>query len=519
MQRPESTGKFSSLLQFLWSRLSSPTGLAITLHLIVVLPLAARLNVWLDEAWTLETTGNGLFYAWREAIATEHQAPLYFTFLAAWRGLDDSLFFARLFSTICIAATIALVPALMEKFAPPEKDSDDLRILLPFVVALHPYSIWASLEARVYAPVILLSALLLLFWFDGYAAPKLRRGTRMFYVLLAVVSLYTNYYLGFLLFANACALLALKRWKAFGYYVAQMAAAGLLFAPLVFIVKQQFAVNADYYRDTTPFIEGVKLIWNISNYFLLPSAEWETTAFLRVWAARLAAAALLFLAVKNFRQMSPTTIALGVAVAVIGAFLMTAFFLMGIEYTQLRHCAVLFIPLLLLLAVLLTNLTNRRGWLAWLVLLLIFMPTRLFFDQSALTKNGDWNRVAEYIESNEEENQPVATFQLHDAIPLGYVYHGKNRILRARPLDDLAPEDKALTATRWSGQIGLLIAQIPANQDRLWLVTPSYCHDEKTAVECRPLEDFVEENYAVEKSADFYMRRARLLRRKREGGG
>lgn len=515
LSSPKLTENFSPSSRFFDARRWFPTGLAIALHLAIVLPLAVHLNVWLDEAWTMETTANGFSYAWREAIATEHQAPLYFAFLAVWRGLNDSLFFARLFSILCIAATIALLPLLLKRFAPSaEKDSSGWHILLPFVVALHPYTVWASLEARVYAPVIFLSALLLLVWFDGYASEKPRRRTQAFYVLLAVAALYTNYYLGFLLFANACALLALRRWKTLGFYVAQMIAVGLFFLPLVFVVGQQFAVNADYYRESVPFVEGVKLVWNASNYFLLPSAEWETIAFLRVWTARIAAAALLFFVVKNFRRVSPPTVALAVVAAVVAAFLMTAYFLMGIEYVQMRHCAVFFVPLILLLTVLLTNLPKNRGWLAWLVLLLIFLPTRLVSDYSPPIKNGDWTRVAAFIQENEAENQPIAAFQLHDAIPLAYAYAGKNRVIRAEPLDDLAAEDKPLDANRWRRQIERLIGQIPANQESFWLVTERYCFDDERSVECRPLEDFVEEKFSIEKSADFHMRRVRLLRKK-----
>lgn len=494
-----------------------PTGLAMALHLSIVLPLAAHLNVWLDEAWTMQTTARGCSFAWREAIAAEHQAPLYFAFMAAWRGVSSSLFFARLFSILCITATIAIVPSLLKRFAPrTENDSRGFEIFLPFVVALHPYSIWASLEARVYALVILLSALLLLVWFDGYAdeTRKNRKKTQAFYFVLAVVALYTNYYLGFLLFACACALLALKRWKTFAVYVAQMIAVGLLFLPLVFAVKQQFAVNADYYREPVPLVETVKLVWNVTNYFLLPSSEWNAIAFWRVLAARLAAVALLFLIVRNFRSVKSPTAALAVVVAVIAAFLMTAYFLLGIEYVQMRHSAALFFPLVLFAMVLISNFAEKRGFLVWFALLLIFVPTRLFSEYAPLKKNGDWSRVAEFIQSNEAADEPIATFQLHDAIPLAFTYTGKNQILRAASLDDLAPEDKPFSPNRWRKQIEGLLTLIPANQESFWLITESYCHAETRAVECEPLENFVRENYTVEKSADFYMRRVRLLRRK-----
>jgi uncharacterized membrane protein len=488
------------------------TILAIALHLAIVLPLAAYLNIWLDEAWTMKSTGNGVAHAWREAIDAEHQAPLYFIFLAIWRSVNNSLFFARLFSIICISATIAIIQQLVKRFS--AQTSNNAGIILAFIVALHPYSIWASLEARVYALVVLLSALLLLFWYDGYAAEKNHRKTQAVYVFLAIIGLYTNYYLGFLLFANACALLALKRQKVFGIYVAQMIGVGLIFAPLIWIVRNQFDSNVAYYREQPVLIDGVRFVWNNINYFLLPSAEWDTTALLRTWTARAGLALLLFFIIKHFRQIPVMTAALAVIVAITSLFLVLAYFLLGFEYVQLRHGAPLFIPLLLLVAALLASLPQRTGLYIWLAMLLIFMPTRLFFTYSPLVKNGDWNRVAKFIEENEEENQPLTTFQLQDSIALRFTYHGKNKFLPAESIGNWRPQNKRLSATRWSNQIQLLISQIPANQGYLWLVTESYCHEEETAIECQPLEDFVQENYVVEKSADFYMRRVRLLRRK-----
>jgi hypothetical protein len=508
---------FSKMSKFT-EKLLSPSALAVAVHLAIALPLARLLNVWLDEAWTMQTTARNVSFAWREAIAVEHQAPLYFALMSVWRALDDSLFFARLFSILCICATILVVPSLVERFAAAkaENDSRFLRFALPLVFALHPYAVWASVEARVYALVVLLSALLMLVWFDAYAAPKDNaRKMQAFYVLLAALALYTNYYLGFLLFANACALLWLKKWKAFAFYVAQMCAVGLLFLPLVFAVREQFAVNADYYREAVSAVDGLKLVWNVFNYFLLPSAESDTVAFWRVLAARLACLALLVLTVSRFRRLDSTTAALGVAVAVVAAFIMTAYFLAGVEYVQMRHCAVLFAPLVLFAAVFVRNIADRRGIIVWLALLVVFAPTRLYENYEPLRKNGDWTRVAEYIKENEsEDDEPIATFQLPDAIPLAFAYKGKNRILRAESLDDWADEDKPLTPNRWRKQIEVLIAQISASQTHLWLVTESYCHEGLKTVECEPLEDFVRENFETEKSADFYKRRVRLLRRK-----
>lgn len=67
-------------------------GVVSILQLLLTLPLAARLNLWLDEAYSLHTTGGGTLRALDEAIRHELQAPLYFIVLQLWRELDHSLF-------------------------------------------------------------------------------------------------------------------------------------------------------------------------------------------------------------------------------------------------------------------------------------------------------------------------------------------------------------------------------------------------------------------------------------------
>ena len=76
--------------------------LIVCLNLAITVPLAAILNIWTDEAYTLNTTGKNLSYALVQAINFESQAPLYFILLNIWRSVNDSIFWARLFSIICV---------------------------------------------------------------------------------------------------------------------------------------------------------------------------------------------------------------------------------------------------------------------------------------------------------------------------------------------------------------------------------------------------------------------------------
>ncbi len=72
--------------------------IALGANLLVTLPLAWLLNIWQDEAYTLQTTSNGVAYAFHQALSFEQNAPLYFVLISLWRSLGDGIFYLRLFS-------------------------------------------------------------------------------------------------------------------------------------------------------------------------------------------------------------------------------------------------------------------------------------------------------------------------------------------------------------------------------------------------------------------------------------
>lgn len=512
--------------------------LAAALHLAIVLPLTWTLNLWLDEAWTMRTTARGVLNALSEAVWQERQAPVYFAVLAVWRVFNDSLFWARCFSILCTIASIFVFDKLAKRFVSPGKQN-----LFVFFFAVHPFLIYAALEARVYALAVLLAALLLLVWHDGYLIENRRKQT--IYVLLAWFAVYTNYYLGFNLVAGAAGLIVLRRWGALKSYLLQMCAVAVLILPLVLIIKSQFAANSEYYRAAPDLLDGAKHIWNHINDFVLPTPEQNVFAVLRLWIVR---AGFLLVIVggvykflnrrdaetqrgtKKFGDFDNTisnsaslrlcgssrkkTRALAVFAATIAAFLLAAYFLIGADYVQLRHAAPFFPVVFLLLATVLSEILSGRNLILVSILLAVFYSAALSETYSPLAKRGDWARVSKFIEQNETENQPIIIFRVYDALPFRFYYTGKNRIVPPDALHGWNAEDADESAKRWQKQIEFVIKQIPPEHEKLWLVTEDRCDAPETAVECRPLEDFVIENYVTERTENFYKRKVRLLKRK-----
>ena len=142
----------------------------------------------------------------RQALAYELQAPLYFALLNLWRIPSESIFHARLFSVACTVLMLILVVGITRRYLPKLHPA-----WIVAVLAVHPFTIWAATEIRVYALVTLLSAVLIRLFFDGFLAATPQNRVRWGYYVVALLSLYTYYFLGFLLLAQGCALLVQRR--------------------------------------------------------------------------------------------------------------------------------------------------------------------------------------------------------------------------------------------------------------------------------------------------------------------
>ncbi len=502
----------------------------IFLHLIITLPLAYYLNIWADEASTLYTTEHGFFQAVQNTLQNEKQAPLYFWAMSLWRGINGSIFFARIFSIIWSVIAIAVFYNLVRKIW-----NEKVAVFAVFFFAIHPFLIWASLEIRVYSLIILLTLLLIKFFFEGYLKSegnelnqqKFITGKQSLFILTAIISLYTHYYLGFILVGFFAVLLILKRWKEAKTYFLQMIIVGIAILPLLWIIKIQFEVRTDGYIQEDGLIDGVRTLWHHFLTFVLPTEIYPPEdqtfmSFIRLWLMRILSPAVLgFLIIKR-KFFEEKVLIFGVISAVIFAFLFFVYFLLGGIYIEIRHASVLFVPLLLLLIAVVLKIfpqsreganKGKRFYLvgATAVLLAVFYIYGIFSVYPDFAKRGDWKRVAEFIEKREKPNQPIIIFPNYEAIGLPYYYEGKNEILPNENFFKWNDEAKFGTEKAWEKQIKYIISLVPKDAKEIWLVNIDICKESKS---CQPLEKFVKENYTIIETKDFYKEQVRLLRKK-----
>jgi uncharacterized membrane protein len=406
--------------------------LIILSHLCITIPLAYKLNIWMDEAFTLHTTDQGPGYALAQALNFELQAPLYFVILNLWRKIDGSFFFARLFSIICIALTIHTVASLSRRFF-----KEIYPGWLAAVVAFNPFTIWAAIEIRLYALVILQSALLLLLFYDGFLSEAPRRFARVSYFMLAVVALYTQYYLGFLLVAHAVVLLLLKRWRPLLTYLAGMLAVGVCFAPMLVFIHAQMSAQTESMKGASSTLRALGYIfWRMKDYVL--PVEWQPLGWFRPWLLRIAYAIILLLLLRKRRHLAIASreVALWTITIVTALLFFVALRSTGETFLQLRHTAVLFLPTVFFTFSIILLIDKRRALAVWTLIIFLFYATSLYTVYRPMAKPGDWNRVASYLTASAKPGQAIMVFHGGARLPLSYYYSGPNALVAIPRADD-----------------------------------------------------------------------------------
>ena len=500
------------------------------LHLLIALPFAYYLNIWADEGSTLYTTQNGFFQTLQNTLADEKQAPVYFLLMSLWRSINDSIFFARLFAIFCSLGSIAIFYKIVRKFW-----NDNTAVFATFFFAIHPYLLFVSLEIRVYSLMVLLSLLMTKLFMDGFLErrksilddkKKVRNRTILF-VLISIFSLYTNYYLGFLLVGFFVPLLILRRWNEAKNYILQMLVVGIAILPLIWAIKMQFEVNTGGHFQSTDPIEGIKMLWNHFLTFVLPteiySPENQTfVSFIRIWFVRVFGLFTVGFLIYKRRIFEGKILIFGTISVVVFGFLYLAYFSLSGLYIEIRHAAVWFSPICLFTVAILTESLPQRKFsndnsnkvyavIALAVLLMFFYVYGIYSIYPEFVKRGDWERVSEYIEQTEKPNQPIIVFTNYEALNLPIYYEGENKILPQTNYFKWNYEAEMGSPNVWTKQIEYVISVIPESADEIWLVTEEGCQATKG---CEPLEKFVKENYTIIETKDFYKERVRLLRKK-----
>ncbi|MGA2531542.1 MAG: hypothetical protein ABSG19_00755 [Candidatus Aminicenantales bacterium] len=486
----------------------------ILIHLSITIPLAAALNIWIDEAHTMNTISGSLSHTLDRAMSFEMQPPLYFIFMNLWARLGSSVLFLRLFSVLCMISAIWLASRISKSMFPELHPG-----WLPLAVAINPYAIWAATEMRLYAFLVLLTSALLLTFYQGFLSDDpAAKGKRKWFFVFCVLSLYTQYYAAFLLTAMFLGLVLLKRWgplkKLAGYYVLVVASV----LPILLAAVRQTAQHRKFMIADNGVLNYLSVGTRFLRYLL--RLEWmPSPIYMFIYTACLAG--FLGFIMKHRKNLRDVHKMIGVMILIVTVFYLASMPFVNNELVNTRHTTVLFIPALLLLVAALSLLpADRRRKSAIGALLVMALANAIYMvgEYSPMAKFGDSRRVAEYIANNEVSGQPILVFISELALPFAYYYSGKNIVI---PIPDKAPTtyyDVNDFALKSEQDITRAVDREGLRPEYVWVVTWGLCEYLGVDYHCEILEKYIQNSFTVEDDKSFYHSRVRLLRLKNISG-
>jgi hypothetical protein len=486
--------------------------LVVLAHLCLVLPLAAKLNIWIDEAYSLATTDHGMGHALRQGLYFELQPPFYYLLLNAWRrAAVDSVLFARLLSVAISVATIIVAAGLAQRYLERIHPA-----LVALVTAFHPLVVYSAVEIRGYSLILLLSGLILLLFHDAFLSDDRSRLSRGAYVFVSCLALYTQYYLGFLLAANGLALLVLRRWRDLKRYALAMALVAVVFVPLAAILPGQVAGHTDSITADEPLVEDIKrVVWRNLEYaaptwWMGELDAWTARNVIAVVIAVLGALAVLF----RWRDATrPGFLALGTMAATVSLGFVVVSGLVSDQLLLVNHTAALFFPSILFAFRILDGLKPRAIHLLWVVFVLVLDGFALAQTYRPMAKPGDYQRAARLIMEQERPGEPILIFTPEAALALARYYSGPNDLVPIPAPEDLKIYDVSEFALTSEDDIRSALGDLQDDPARLWLYNEvrSPCSYLGVQLNCRILEDFVANHYVVRLRQPLHRGQVRLL--------
>jgi hypothetical protein len=484
----------------------------IAVDVCAMLWLAMRLNVWVDEAYTLHTASSGFKYALHQAVFWELQPPVYFLLIAALRYFTTSIVLARFFSIACVAAALWTAATISRRLWP-----DQHPAWLVLALAANPFVVSIAVEIRVYALVFLLSALLILLFLDGYVvARSWSTQARVAFLAVAVIALYTQYYIGFLLPAFAVVLLALHRAPQLIVYLRGMVIVAACAVPIFFVLRYQIAAHSVMtIGATSPLAALVNesktlMVGVLALDWLSRPARWTIAL-----ACAFAAIGLWFALGRSVARPSAVAVIPFVILAT-GGVLFALVLGVAHQPVTLRYSAALLLPAVLCVYAALALLPSRPRVIAlavWTVASLATSGASLAASYKEMANIGDWIRVASYIQAHERSGEPIVIFEPQAALPLALYYHGPNEIVPLpRPID-LQRYDLRESALRSTRDVSDVFGRLHSTHGDVWLVTTAFCRRVPINFRCELLDQYVAARYEVRSDQEFYWSRVRLLHR------
>ena len=386
--------------------------------------LCYELNIWMDEAYTLDTTSSrySLSGVIHQSYYFESQPPVYFVLLWLWRKISDAVVFARMFSLI----SVGLAAWYFFRSARLISGTETSKWLV-ILFLLNPFTLFAALEIRLYAFLLFLSSMAVYHYMKYYTSNA--KKNLYIFLLICLVALYTQYFFTFLIAGFIFSTLVFKGWKqAFivGLYVLPVV---LLFLPNVLFMSEQLGMVQSE-KQAISVLGRMNLVLHSPQNLLLSLETLLTGRLLRV--AILVTCAGLFVysyiaaskqnnsSATDYFKVTNFSILTGAAiVALLAAFIAVT----GIDH-QDRYFTIA-LPLFMLSFALIGihGIFIGRAIFAGFVVYYAFLFVYHYIDP---VKQYDYKKVAGFVEHRARPGEPVLFYHSTLVLPFKYYYKGNN---------------------------------------------------------------------------------------------
>ncbi len=205
-------------------------------------------SFWLDEA--AQVLESARPFGQQLNLAADFHPPLYHALLHFWMYMGRSEIWIRLMSIIFSVGSIYFIYKLGKLLF-----DKNIAVLSTFLVAISPYHVWYSQEARPY----------MLFVFASLASTYfLLKSNRLFYIAFSILSLYSLYFAPFLFLSHIAIVFIYKRNLLREFLISMI----ITFLSFIFWLPS-FLVQLN--TGTNGFFTGWTDVVSTSSFRLLPS--------------------------------------------------------------------------------------------------------------------------------------------------------------------------------------------------------------------------------------------------------
>lgn len=396
------------------------------IYFTLLLYVGYKLNIWEDEAYSLNTTSLGFGQVINQSYHFEGQPPFYFLCLALWRLISPGIFFARILSVIFVGLSAVVLKQTISLF--PEGRNSNWIIV---IFLLNPFTVWAATEIRTYALLIFLSSLSVYF-LTRYEFEK-RKKFLLYFTMVCITGLYTQYFFGLLIAAIVLTVLIFKGWKSCSNLCLYLFPVAILFLPNLYFLPD----NINNFQSDNPnysLLQRFSIIFhNLQDIILSINLASEIKIF-----SYLVRVIFVFLMVdsyvklyKSFRNQNNSFFNKYNSLLVVTFFTVLFFtgyvVLTGLKF-NIRYLATIF-PLIVLLFIIFNSNTTLKRHLIF-VTLSVYFVFLLVNKYIVPVKTYDYPSIAQYIERIEKPDEPLVMNSRTISIPFEYYYKERDHLVQ-----------------------------------------------------------------------------------------